>query len=311
MTGTRYLRPLLGQGKPIWGMGAQDVLSAKIVERAGFDAIYVSSLSNGFINGLPDIGIVGPSELVELCRKIHRATSLPIIADFEQGFGEPYVSVYWMKELAAVGVAAIHIDDYGLPYKCPFIPPHEMGLESLEGTADKVRALVGEKPDPDFMVIARPGTYVSNVYDTEEDRRKDWLRRAEAYIAAGADALYAICWTVEHAKWFRTQVHLPLMTIRTLGTETPADRLQQYSGDIMSLSIDELYALGYEMYVEPTTLVGVAANAMWAAAQRVLTSGRSSDAADEHGNLYDHLERWMDVAEVRRIRAAYVTEANP
>src|ERR1700733_11531613 len=130
MSSVPYLRPLLGKGKPIWGMGAHDVLSAKIVERAGFDAIYVSSLPNGFVNGLPDTGIGGPTELVDMCRKMRRATSLPIIADFEQGFGEPYVSVYWMKELAAVGVAAIHIDDYGLPYKCPFIPPHEMGLES-------------------------------------------------------------------------------------------------------------------------------------------------------------------------------------
>lgn len=301
-----YLRPLLGRGRPVWGMGAHDVLSAKIVERAGFDAIYVSSLSNGFVNGIPDIGIVGPSELVEMCRKVRRATSLPIIVDFEQGFGEPYVSVYWMKELAAVGVAAIHIDDYGLPYKCPFIPPHKMGLESLQETADKVRALVGEKPHPDFMVIARPGTYVASVYETEEERRRDWLRRAEAYVGAGADALYPICWTVEHAKWFRSQVGLPLMTIRTLGTETPADRLQQYSGDIMALSIDELYGLGYDMYVEPTTLAGVAANAMWQAAQKVRATGQSEAVAAEHGNLYDHLERWMDVAEVRRIRASYI-----
>ena len=76
----------------------------------------------------------------------------------------------------------------------------------------------------------------------------------------------------------------------------------------VSLSIDELYALGYEMYVEPTTLTGVAANAMWEAAQRVRATGRSDEVAAEHGNLYDHLERWMDVAEVRRIRASYVKE---
>ncbi len=300
-----YLRPLLGQGRAIWIMGAHDVLSAKIVERAGFDAVGVQSLQMAFVNGVPDIGIIGPEELVRVCRNIRRAVSLPIVVDFEQGFGEPYVSVYWMKELAAAGVAAIHIDDYGLPYKCPFIPPHVMALESMEETAAKIRALVGEKPHPDFMVIGRPGTYVANVHTTEADRQRDWLRRAHAYQTAGADALFVVCWTLDHARWFRGQVSAPLMTIRTLGTQINVDRVQ-YSDDIMRCSIDELYALGFEMYIEPTTLLGVAANAMQSAAERVKASGRSDAVASEHGSLYDHLERWMDVAGVRRIRRTYV-----
>jgi 2-methylisocitrate lyase-like PEP mutase family enzyme len=296
---------LLAQNRPIWVMGAHDVLSAKVVERAGFDAVGVQSLQLAMVNGVPDIGIIGPEELVRICRKIRRAVSLPIVVDFEQGFGEPYVAVHWMKELEAAGVAAVHVDDYGLPYKCPFIPPHVLGLEDVDETADKIRAMVGEKSDPDFMVIGRPGTYVANVHETEEERRADWLMRARAYAGAGADALFPICWTVEHARWFRSQVEGPLMTIRTLGTAVDADRVQ-YSSEIMSLSIDDLYGLGYQMYIEPTTLLGVAANAMVDAARKVRESGHSSAAAAEHGNLYDHLERWMDVADVRRVRSAYV-----
>ena len=286
-------------------MGAHDVLSAKIVERAGFDAIGVQSLQLAMVNGVPDIGIIGPDELVRVCRKIRRAVSLPIVVDFEQGFGEPYASVYWMKELEAAGVAAVHVDDYGLPYKCPFIPPHVLGLEDVDETAAKIRAMVGEKTHPDFMVIGRPGTYVANLHETEELLRADWLMRARAYADAGADALFTICWTVEHARWFRSQVEGPLMTIRTIGTETSANRVQ-YNSEIMDLSIDELYELGYQMYIEPTTLLGVAANAMVAAAEKVRTTGRSNSVAQEHGNLYAHLERWMDVAEVRRIRTTYV-----
>lgn len=302
---TPYLKPLLGKGKPIWVMGAHDVLSAKIVERAGFDAVGVQSLQMAFVNGVPDIGIIGPDDLVQICRKIRRAVSLPIVVDFEQGFGEPYASVFWMKELEAAGVAALHVDDYGLPYKCPFIPPHVLGLEDVHETAAKIRAMVGEKSNPDFMVIGRPGTYVANVHDSEEARRSDWLARAHAYTDAGADALFAIAWTPDHARFFRSAVDLPLMTIRTLGTEVDADRVQ-YSSAMMSLSIDELFQLGYEMYIEPTTLIGVAANAMLDAAERVRKSGRSDSVTAEHGNLYDHLERWMDVATVRRIRTTYV-----
>src|SRR5207244_8619235 len=177
-------------------------------------------------------------------------------------------------------------------------------LEDMDATADKIRAMVGEK-SPDFMVIGRPGTYVASVHPTEEERREDWLRRAHAYQAAGADALFAICWTTEHARYFRSAVAGPLMTIRTLGTEIAADRVQ-YSADMMKLSIDELYALGYELYIEPTTLLGVAANAMLDAAPRVRETGRSAAVAAEHGNLYDHLERWMAVSDVRRLRQAYV-----
>lgn len=304
---TPYLRPLLGQGRPIWIMGAHDVLSAKIAERAGFDAVGVQSLQMAFVNGVPDIGIIGPDDLVQVCRKIRRAVSLPIVVDFEQGFGEPYASVFWMKELEAVGVAAIHVDDYGLPYKCPFIPPHVLGLEDIHETAAKIRAMVGEKSDPDFMVIGRPGTYVANLHQTEEERRQDWLVRARAYADAGADALFAIAWTPDHARFFRAAVDLPLMTIRTLGTEIEAERVQ-YSSEMMSLSVNDLFALGYEMYIEPTTLIGVAANAMLDAAVKVRQSGRSDVVAAEHGNLYDHLERWMDVATVRRIRTSYVDD---
>lgn len=303
---TPSLRSLLGRGRPVWIMGAHDVLSAKIAERAGFDAVGIQSMQMSFVNGIPDIGVIGPEELVRVCLKIRQEVNIPILVDFEQGFGEPYVSVYWMKQLEAVGVSAIHIDDYGLPYKCPFIPPHFMGLEDMDLTAAKIRAMVGERKDPNFMIIGRPGTYVSSVYSREEDRRADWLRRAHAYQEAGADALFPICWTMEQLKWFRSQVSGPLLTIRTLGTEIKTDRPQQYSSDIMSLSIDDLYALGYEMYVEPTTLLGVAANAMFAAAQKVKATGRSDAVAAEHGNLYDLHELWMDVATVRRIREHYV-----
>jgi 2-methylisocitrate lyase-like PEP mutase family enzyme len=300
-----YLGPLLRQDRPIWIMGAHDVLSAKIAQRAGFDAIGVQSLQMAFVNGQPDIGVITPDELLAMCRKIRRSIDLPIVVDFEQGFGEPYASVYWMHEFERAGAAAVHIDDYGLPYKCPFIPPHVMALESMEETADKIRAMVGEKLDRRFMVIGRPGTYVARVHRDEESRRADWLRRAQAYQLAGADAIFAICWTVEHARFFRSQVSGPMMTIRTLGTETDQDRVQ-YASDMMQLSVDELYQLGYQLQIEPTTMLGVAANAMAKAVAREKETGRIMSVFEEHGNLYTLLDLWMNAPEVRRIRETYV-----
>lgn len=299
-----YLLPLLSEQRPIWIMGVHDALSAKIAERAGFDAVGVQSLQMAFVNGEPDIGVITPYEILEVCRKIRRAINLPIVVDFEQGFGEPYASVYWMHEFERAGVAAVHIDDYGLPYKCPFIPPHVMALESMEETADKIRAMAGEKLDRRFMVIGRPGTYVARVHPDEDGRRRDWLRRAEAYQKAGADAIFAICWTVDHARFFRGAVEGPMMTIRTLGTEIAVDRVQ-YSSEMMDLSADELLALGYQIQIEPTTLLGVAANAMLQAALQERNTGRIASVAAQHGNLYDLMESWMNVAEVRKIRDRY------
>ena len=302
---TPYLKPLLERNQPVWIMGVHDVLSAKIAERAGFDAVGVQSLQTAFVNGQPDIGVITPDEILALCRKIRRSIALPIVVDFEQGFGEPYASVHWMHEFERAGVAAVHIDDYGLPYKCPFIPPHVMALESMDETADKIRAMAGEKLDPRFLVIGRPGTYVARVHHDEEARRADWLRRARAYQEAGADVIFAICWTVEHARFFRSQVSGPMMTIRTLGTEINQDRVQ-YSSDMMDLSVDELFGLGYQLQIEPTTLLGVAANAMAQAAAREKSTGRIQSVAAEHGNLYALMDLWMNVPEVRRIREQYV-----
>ena len=300
-----YLGPLLARNEPVWIMGAYDVLSAKIAERAGYDAIGVQSLQMAFANGQPDIGVITPDQILEMCRKIRRSVALPIVVDFEQGFGEPYASVYWMHEFERAGVAAVHIDDYGLPYKCPFIPPHVMALESMEETADKIRAMAGEKLDPRFMVIGRPGTYVARVHADEESRRADWIRRARAYQEAGSDAIFAICWTVEHARFFRRQVTGPMMTIRTLGTEINADRVQ-YASDMMDLGVDQLFALGYQLQIEPSTMIGVAANAMVKAAARERETGKMNSVAAEHGNLYDLMDLWMNVPEVRRIRQQYV-----
>lgn len=305
-----YLSPLLKEQRPIWIMGVHDVLSAKIAESCGFDAVGVQSLQMAFVNGEPDIGVITPSDILETCRKIRRAINLPIVVDFEQGFGEPYASVFWMREFERAGVAAVHIDDYGLPYKCPFIPPHIMALESMEETADKIRAMAGEKSDPRFMVIGRPGTYVARVHADEESRRRDWLRRAEAYQRAGADAIFAICWTIEHARVFRSAVTGPMMTIRTLGTEIRVDRVQ-YSREMMDLSTQELFELGYQLQIEPSTMIGVAVNAMVTALQRERATGKISSVAAEHGNLYDLMELWMNVREVRRIRETYANATAP
>jgi phosphoenolpyruvate phosphomutase len=310
MPHTPYLKPLLELNRPIWIMGVHDVLSAKIAEQAGFDAVGVQSLQMGFVNGQPDTGVITPTEMLDTVRKIRRSISLPIMVDFEQGFGDVYAVVHWLHEFERAGAAALHIDDCGMIYKCVFCPPHVPRLESVESTCEKIRALVGERYDDNFMIFGRASSFACTQFTNDQQRRDDWVRRSLAYKAAGSDAIFAIAPSLDHAQFFRQQIEGPMVIIRTLGTQmkTKEDRLE-YDNRLMEASVDDLFKLGYQLQCEPTTLLGVAANAMLNAARRERLSGRMIDLQDEHGNLYDLLNTWMNVPEVIRIRKTYCDPA--
>lgn len=306
MISTPYFKPLLSENRPIWIMGVHDVLSAKIAEKAGFDAVGVQSLQMAFVNGQPDTGVISPAELLETVRKIRRSISLPIMIDFEQGFGDVYAAVYWLHEFERAGAAALHLDDCGSVYKCVFCPPHVPELETMESTSEKIRALVGERYNSEFMIFGRASSYACTKFQSEDERRADWVRRSHAYKQAGSDAIFAIAPSLEHAEYFRSQIEGPMVIIRTLGTQLKqkADRLE-YDNRLMEASVDDLFRLGYQLQCEPSTLLGVAANAMFQAAVRERASGKMIDLAGQHGNLYDILNTWMNVPEVIRIRQKY------
>lgn len=306
MFDTPYLKPLLEEDRPIWIMGVHDVLSAKIAEKAGYDAVGVQSLQMGFVNGQPDTGVIPPTELLDTVRKIRRSISLPIMIDFEQGFGDVYAAVHWLHEFERAGASALHIDDCGMLYKCVFCPPHVPTLETMESTAEKIRALVGERFSEDFMIFGRASSFACTAFKSDQERREDWVRRSQAYKEAGSDAIFAIAPSIEHAEFFRGQIEGPMVIIRTLGTamKKKEDRLE-YDNRLMEASVDDLFKLGYQIQCEPSTLLGVAANAMMKAALRERESGRMIDLEEEHGNLYDILNAWMNVPEVLRIRETY------
>ena len=306
MNNTPYFTPLLKEDRPVWIMGAHDVLSAKIAEKAGFDGIGVQSLQMSFVNGQPDTGVITATEMLETVRKIRRSTSLPIMVDFEQGFGDPYAAVYWMNEFERAGAAACHIDDCGMLYKCVFCPPHVPELETMESTCDKIRAMAGEKLNSEFMIFGRATSFACTQFSSDQERRDDWVQRSTAYKEAGSDAIFAIAPSLEHAEFFRSKIDGPMVIIRTLGTtmKRKEERLE-YDDRFMKATVDDLYSLGYKFQCEPSTLLGVAANAMLKAAQRLRASGAMIDLEEEHGNLYDILDTWKNVPEVRRIRSTY------
>src|SRR3989441_330796 len=148
------LRALMRTQAPIMAPGAYDTLSARLVEAAGFPAIYMTGFGTAAsVLGRPDVGLLGMSEMVEHARRIVQAVGVPVIADADTGYGNPLNVIRTVQEYESAGVAAIHIEDQVTPKKCghmenkQVIPVPEM--------AEKIRAAVEARTSPDFLIIAR------------------------------------------------------------------------------------------------------------------------------------------------------------
>src|SRR5918911_2700858 len=150
----RTLREMLAGSEPIVAPGAYDALSARLIEAAGFGAVYMTGFGTAAsVLGRPDVGLLGMSEMVANARRIVEAVAVPVIADADTGYGNPINVIRTIHEYEQAGVAALHIEDQLAPKKCghmegkQLIPAAEM--------AEKIRAAVAARSSPDFVVIAR------------------------------------------------------------------------------------------------------------------------------------------------------------
>jgi methylisocitrate lyase len=176
----RRLRDAWSAG-PVALPGVFTPLVAKLAERAGFRAVYLSggALSAGY--GVPDVGLLTVTEFVDEARRIVQAMSLPLVCDADTGFGEPLNVERTVKLFEAAGVAGIHLEDQQLPKRCGHLSGKS--LVEPEVMAAKLRAAVAARRDPDFVVIARTDARGVTGFD-------DAVRRAKFYLEAGADAIF-------------------------------------------------------------------------------------------------------------------------
>lgn len=228
----RRLRDAWADG-PVMVPGVFNALAAKVAERVGFRAVYLSggALSAGY--GLPDIGLVGLTEFVEEARRIAQATSLPVVSDADTGFGEALNVERTVKLFEAAGVAAIHLEDQQMPKRCGHLTGK--AIVAPEVMAAKVRAAVAARRDPDFVVIAR--TDARSVTGFE-----DAVRRAGLYTEAGADVIFpeAMESADEFAR-FAKEVPVPLLANMTEFGRGPL------------LDAATLGELGYKLILYPLT----------------------------------------------------------
>lgn len=292
------LREKLDRKELIWSQGVTDVLQAKIVEKAGFDALGVQSFQSSMARGVPDTGVIPVSDQLELVRRISGAVNLPIIVDFEQGQGDPSNTIFWMHEFERAGAAALHIDDYGHLYKCPFVPPYIPELEPADETAGRIKAMADNKSDPDFVIMARTGANFISKYPGEQGK-EEAVKRFKLYKEAGADVLLLNASSRAELEYFRRNLEGPLM-IQTIGP---------WVGGVLDfrdtpLDVDELYKLGYQIVNEPLNVCAIIMKTLYDTLVQE-RKARTSKVLVNKMASQEEVSSWMGIPIAAKQRADY------
>jgi methylisocitrate lyase len=254
--------------------GAPSALVARMIERAGFNAMYLSGAAfSAGVLGLPDVGLFTLTELAQQTTWLTRASSLPLIVDADTGFGEALNVERTVIELEAAGAAAIQLEDQQLPKRCGHLAGKT--LVEPEVMCAKLRAAAAARQDPGLVLIAR--TDARGVTDLG-----DAIERAKRYLDAGADWIFpeALQSKDEFAQFSRS-IEAPLIANMTEFGKSPL------------LTLEELADLEYSAVLYPVTLLRVAMKATEAALNFLAADGTQQELLDlmqTRDELYDLLD---------------------
>jgi 2-methylisocitrate lyase-like PEP mutase family enzyme len=234
MTKASELRQLLRQDGMLTAPGAYDCITARMIEHAGFGAVYMTGAGTAAAIGYPDYGLVTMSEMVENAGRMAAAVSVPVIADADTGYGNELNVTRAVREYEQRGVAGIHIEDQGFPKKCGHL--ENKTIIPLEDYLAKIRAAVSAKRERDFLIIAR--TDARAVLGFEEA-----IRRANASLDAGADMAFVEApESLEEVAAIPRLVHGPCLLNMVWRGKTP------------DVTIDDAQAMGYKVAILPVLL---------------------------------------------------------
>src|SRR5207237_6006090 len=181
MSSGRKLRELMSRGGLVVAPGAYDALTARLIEEAGFDAVYMTGAGTSASLGYPDYGMVTLSEMVETAGRLARAVGVPVIADSDTGYGNELNAIRAVQEFTSRGVAGIHVEDQVFPKRCGHLDDKQ--VIAAEDYLTKVRMMAAGRPDPDLVLIARTDARAPLGFEAA-------IERANAALAAGADCIF-------------------------------------------------------------------------------------------------------------------------
>ena len=264
----RLLREELATGKLLRFPGAFNPLSARLIERKGFEGVYISGAVLAADLGLPDIGLTTLTEVAGRGEQIARMTELPAIIDADTGFGEPMNVARTIQTLENAGLAGCHIEDQVNPKRCG----HLDGKAVVdEATATKrIRAAVDARRDDNFLIMARTDIRAADGLDAAVDR-------AKALVDAGADAIFPEAMrSLEEFEAVRKAVDVPLLANMT------------EFGKSELFSSQQLADVGMNIVIWPVSMLRISMGA----------TGRALDTLNEVGHLTGKLDEMQHRADL-------------
>jgi 2-methylisocitrate lyase-like PEP mutase family enzyme len=250
------LRELIARGPTLYVPGCYNAMSARVLEDAGFEAIYMTGYGTSLsLTGLPDVGLATMSEMLANARYIASAVSVPLIADADTGFGNAVNVIRTVREYIGAGVGGLHMEDQVSPKRCGHVAGRlVIGLDEAVG---KIRAAVDTRDahDPDFVIIARTDARGASGGSLEEA-----IRRVNAYLAAGADLAF---------------VEGPTSAgeVQRICREVKGPVFYNMTGVSPRFTLDELRALGVAVCISPNAMLRSALAAMHDLAREMKAEG--------------------------------------
>lgn len=288
MKRSTQLRKLFESDGIIVAPGAHDALTAKIIEKTGFPAVYMTGYGQAASHlARPDVGLLTMSEMVARAAAIVEAVEIPVIADADTGFGNAINVMRTVREYEKAGVACIQLEDQLMPKKCG----HMLGRQvvSKEEMVGKIKAAVDARRDQDFMIMAR--TDARTVLGIEEA-----LERGLAYQEAGADIIFIESpESEEEMKMINETISVYTLANMVEGGRTPL------------LLNEQLEKLGFNLVIYPTASTYVTTKAMMVLMERLAEEGTTANMISDMVS-FSEFNDLIGLTKIRELEAKYGNE---
>jgi 2-methylisocitrate lyase-like PEP mutase family enzyme len=285
MSMTKRLRELLARSKPLMAPGAADALTARLIAKQGFEAIYMTGAGTTAVRlGMPDVGLLTMNEMVDNARAIADASQLPLVADADTGYGGPVNVQRTVRAYERAGVAGIHIEDQQWPKRCGHLAGKS--LIPVEEMAAKIRAGLDARHDKDFVLIARTDSLAVEGFERA-------IERCKRYEEAGADMIF-----LEAPSTMEQLAAIP----KAFGKPTLYNMAS--SGKTPFLQIDEIGKLGFKLVIYPNFALLAAITAITKTLSELKRTGSIAEEAKKIASFQDFFNL-VGMKEVQEAEAKY------